>query len=139
MDKTIFKNLSFSRNSLNILCAMLWLIQKIFSHYHYFLYLNNWYNVQIASFRIFWKKLYFKRSKTWKKKFAMKKCDTNELRQPTSWLIPWWIPFELIGLPPKKKLIFFTYLLFSRLTLSNVIFLEITTSFVRMSCCFLWS
>ena len=35
-----------------ILCAMLWFIQKILSHYHYFLFLNN---VQMASFGFFFK------------------------------------------------------------------------------------
>ena len=40
-----------------ILCAMLWLIQKILSRYHYFLCLHDWYNVQAASFGIFFKKL----------------------------------------------------------------------------------
>ena len=33
-----------------ILSAMLWLIQKILSHYHCFLCLNNWYSMQVASF-----------------------------------------------------------------------------------------
>ena len=36
-----------------VLCSMLWLIQKILLHYHYFFCLNNWYNVQLASFVIF--------------------------------------------------------------------------------------
>ena len=76
-----------------ILCATLWLIQKILSNYYYFLCLNNWYNVQIASFAIFLKKLYFKRSKKWKKNFFfyMKKWETSKLRQPTSQLISWFI------------------------------------------------
>ena len=56
-----------------ILWAMLWLIQKMLSHYHYFLCSNNWYNVQIASSWIFLKDFTLKEGKTEKNVFSMKK------------------------------------------------------------------
>ena len=48
-------------------------------------------------------------------------------------------PLNELSLEPKKSWITFTYLLSSRLTLSNAIFLEITPSFRRISSCLLWS
>ena len=52
-----------------ILWPMLWLMQKILSHNHYFVCLNNWNNVQVASFRIFFFfKFTLEKNKNWKKK-----------------------------------------------------------------------
>ena len=58
-----------------ILCAMLRLLQKILSHYHYFLCLNNYYNVQVASFGIFLKFTLKSWSKNWKKHFFYEKNE----------------------------------------------------------------
>ena len=103
-----------------------------------FLCLNNWYNVQIASLRIFLKNFTLKEQKLTKYFFYEK-------------MRHWWIKTTNFQTHPlvhhplnglfylQKSWKIFAQLLFSCLTLSKVIVFEIMASFIRISSCLLWS
>ena len=74
-----------------ILWEMLCIMQKILSHYHYLtlsLWLNNWNNFEVPSFRIFFfnftlkslNKVYFKKKQKLKKKKHKKKNSDEKMR-----------------------------------------------------------